>query len=125
MIWSTEYVSQDWRDGVFIPIHKKVKKELCSFYRGIALLCTTGKILSKILMTRLLPTDVLPETQCGFRRNRSYTDMIFTYTINYKKRAGSKIEHSSPSLLIWLKHMIQSIALLCGNSCQSWESNLK
>ena len=87
-ILTSEYASQDWRHGVFIPLHKKVSKELCSLYRGIALLCTAGKILSKILIKRLLLTDVLPETQGGFRRIRSYTDMIFTYTITSKEHGA-------------------------------------
>ena len=53
----------------------------CGNHRGISLLSTAGKILARIMLNRLIPLVAeknLPESQCGFRRNRSTTDMIFT-----------------------------------------------
>ena len=53
---------------------------MCDNYRGISLLAIVGKILAKIMLARLaklIAEKVLPETQCGFRRDRSTTDMIF------------------------------------------------
>ena len=46
---------------------------------GISLLPTTYKILSNILLSRLIPyaEEVIWDHQCGFRRNRSTTDHIF------------------------------------------------
>ena len=40
---------------------------------------TTYKILSNILLSRLIPyaEEVIGDHQCGFRRNRSTTDRIF------------------------------------------------
>ena len=44
------------------------------------LLSVAGKILANILLKRLIQhvsEDLMPETQCGFRQNRSTSDMIF------------------------------------------------
>jgi hypothetical protein len=50
----------------------------CNNYRGITFLPTTYKILSNILLSRLIPyaKDVIGYHQCGFRRNMSTTDHI-------------------------------------------------
>jgi hypothetical protein len=44
-----------------------------------ALLSTSYKILSNILLARLTPyaDEILGDHQCGFRHNRSTTDQIF------------------------------------------------
>ena len=52
----------------------------CGNSCGISLLSVAGKVLAKIMLTRLLEHVVdlvLPESQCGFRRGRSTIDMIF------------------------------------------------
>ena len=52
----------------------------CGNYRGISLLSIAGKIFARILLNRLsthITPEVVPETQCGFRGNRSTVDMIF------------------------------------------------
>lgn len=79
-IWREKAVPQDWRDSMVIPIHKKGDKTNCSNYRGISLISVPGKMLSRILHSRLLPLadDYLREGQCGFRRERSTIDMIFS-----------------------------------------------
>ena len=49
-------------------------------HRGISLLSAAGKIFARILLNRLsshITPEVVPETQCGFRSNRSTVDMIF------------------------------------------------
>ena len=49
-------------------------------HRGISLLCIAGKILARILLNRLidhLEQGLLPESQCGFRKERGTTDIIF------------------------------------------------
>jgi hypothetical protein len=63
-----------------VPIYKKGDKTDCSNYRGISLLPTTYKILSNILLLRLIPyaEEIIGDHQCGFRRNRSTTDHIFS-----------------------------------------------
>jgi hypothetical protein len=57
---------------------QKNAKTYCSNYKGISLLSTSYKILSKILLTRLTAyaDEIIGDHQCGFRRNIS-TDKIF------------------------------------------------
>ena len=80
--WNDESVHQDWRDAIMIVLYKnKGKRDICGNYRGIALLCVVGKVLSRIILTRLtihISNCVLPESQCGFRAGRSTSDMIFS-----------------------------------------------
>jgi len=70
---------EEWRESIIVPIHKKGDKTDCNNYRGILLLPTTYKILSNILLSRLIPytEEVIGDHQCGFRRNKSTTDHIF------------------------------------------------
>jgi hypothetical protein len=65
-------------------IHKKGDNTDCNNYRGISLLSTAYRILSNILLARLIPyvNEVTGDNQCGFRRNRSTTDKIL------KKKMG-------------------------------------
>jgi sorting nexin-29 len=71
---------EEWKESVIVPIYKKGDKTDCSNYRGISLLSTTYKILSNILFSRLTPyaEEIIGYHQCGFRRNRSTTDHIFS-----------------------------------------------
>lgn len=78
--WRMEKVPQEFKDALIVTIYKKGDKWLCGNYRGISLLCTAGKIFTKILLNRLkiLAENILPESQCGFRSDRSTNDMIFS-----------------------------------------------
>jgi hypothetical protein len=60
-------------------MNQKVDKTDYSNYRGISFLTTSYKILSNILLGRLIPYahEIIGDHQCGFRRNRSTTDQIF------------------------------------------------
>jgi hypothetical protein len=78
-IWNKEEFPEQWKGSIIVPIYKKGDKTDCSNYRGISLLSNTYKILSNILLSRLIPyaEEIIGEHQCGFRRNRSTTDHIF------------------------------------------------
>ena len=78
-IWKKEKLPEEWKEPIIVPIHKKGDKTDCNNYRGIFLLPTTYKILSNILLSRLIPyaKEIIGDYQCGFRRNRSTTDHIF------------------------------------------------
>ena len=78
-IWNKEELPEGWKESVIVPIHKKGDKTECNNYRGISLLTTTYKILSNILLSRLIPyaEEIRWDHQCGFRRNMSTTDHIF------------------------------------------------
>ena len=78
-IWKKEKLPEEWKESIIAPIHKKGDKTDCNNYRGISLLPTTYKILSNILLSRLIPyaKEIIGDHQCGFRRNRSTIDHIF------------------------------------------------
>jgi len=46
---------EEWKEMIIVPIHKKGDKTDCKNYTGISLLPTTYKILSNILLSRLIP----------------------------------------------------------------------
>jgi len=54
-IWKKEKLPEEWKESIIAPIHKKGDKTNCNNYRGISLLPTTYKILSNILLSRLIP----------------------------------------------------------------------
>ena len=70
---------EEWKESIIVPMYKKGDKTACNNYTGISLLPTTYKILSKILLSRLIPyaEEVIGDHQCGFRSNRSIADHIF------------------------------------------------
>ena len=78
-IWNKGELPEEWKESIIVPVYKKGDKTGCNNYRGISLLPTTYKILSNILLSRLIPyaEEVIGDHQCGFRRNRSTTDHIF------------------------------------------------
>ena len=61
---------------------RKGNPQVCDNHRGISLLSIAGKILARVLLNRLNEhleqSGLLPESQCGFRKNRGTIDMIFT-----------------------------------------------
>ena len=71
---------QEWKESITVPIDKKGDRMDCNNYRGISLLSTSYKILSNILLSRMTPyaNEIIGEYQCGFRRNRSTVDHIFS-----------------------------------------------
>jgi hypothetical protein len=79
-IWNKEELPEEWKESVIVPIYEKGDKTDCSNYRGTSLLSATYKILSNILFSRLTPyaEEIIGDHQCGFRRNRSTTNHIFS-----------------------------------------------
>jgi hypothetical protein len=61
------------------PIHKKGNKTECSNYWCISLLPTSHKMLSNILIFRLIPyaDEIIGDHQRGFQCNNSTTEKIF------------------------------------------------
>ena len=81
LIWREGKVPQQWKDAVITVLHKKGDKIECGNYRAISLVSRAGKALLKVVARRLIAhcgaKGLLPEEQCGFRPNRSTTDMMF------------------------------------------------
>ena len=81
LCWENGNVPQGFKDATIISIYKnKGDRSQCGNHRGISLLSVAGKVLAKMLLSRLqkVADRVLPESQCGFRSSRSTNDMIFT-----------------------------------------------
>ena len=77
-IWKTQQWPQAWKRSVFIPIPKKGNAKECSNYHTMALISHTGKVMLKILQTRLQQyvNCKLPDVQAGFRKGRGTRDQI-------------------------------------------------
>ena len=73
----------DWTKGVIIRIPKKGALSDCNDWRGISL-SVPSKILAKIMMKRISNAvdSGMSEEQAGFRKERGFTDQIFTLRNN-------------------------------------------
>ena len=81
LCWEEGAVPQDMRDATIVTLYKnKGDRSDCNNYRGISLLSIVGKVYARIILNRLqlLADRVYPESQCGFRGDRSTTYMIFS-----------------------------------------------
>jgi len=79
--WQEGAVPQDMRDATIVTLYKnKGERSDCNNYRGISLLSIVGKVYARVILTRLqkLAERIYPESQCGFRAERSTVDMIFS-----------------------------------------------
>ncbi|BHF84986.1 hypothetical protein SprV_1002814100 [Sparganum proliferum] len=80
-MWRQGEVPQDFKDATIVHLYKrKGNRQICDNHRGISLLNIARKLIARILLNRLnnhLEQGLLPESQCGFRRHRGTTDMIF------------------------------------------------
>ena len=87
--WGAGELPQQWKDAITVIVYKrKGDRSECGNSRGISLLSVAGKVLARIMLDRLLSHVVdtlLPESQCGFRRNRSTHDMIFVTRLLQEK----------------------------------------
>ena len=81
VVWMTGEVPQEWKDATINVLHKTMNQTECSNYRGLSLVAPAGKVLLKIVANRLgdfcEEAGILLEEQCGFRPQRSATDMMF------------------------------------------------
>jgi len=89
-----EELSEEWNESIIVPIYKKGDKTDCNNYRGISLLPTTYKILSNIVLSRLIPyaEEVIGDHQCGFRL------IIYSAFVKYLRRNGNTMKQCISSL---------------------------
>ena len=81
LCWRDGEVPQDMRDANIVTLYKnKDDRSNYNNYRDISLLSIIGKLFAHITLKRLqFPAErVYPESQCGFRANRSTIDMVFS-----------------------------------------------
>ena len=99
-VWEERRVPRDWSNAILISIPKKGDRSRCNNWRGIALLEVVGKVVARVLQDRLqqLAEEELPESQCGFRKSRGCTDMMFTLRQVMEKA----IEHRTKQFTIFV-----------------------
>ena len=80
-------------------------------HRGISLLSIVGKILARGLLNRLNEhleqSGLLPESQCGFRKDRGTIDMIFK-----ARRLQEKCQKQNVDFYMTLEKLWQNLAVL-------------
>jgi sorting nexin-29 len=93
-IWVQEKIIDEWKRSIICPIHKKGVLLERTNYRGISLLNTTYKILSKIIYAHLLPytEEKIGSYQYGFQPGKSTTDALFIIRQILEKVYLSKTE---------------------------------
>ena len=79
--WKKGQVPQAWKDAILVPIHKPGKDRTDpASYRPISLLSCIGKLMEKLVNTRLTwhfeSKKLFSPEQCGFRRNLSTEDQV-------------------------------------------------
>ena len=82
-MWKKEAIPQEFKGALNIHLFKrKGNPQLCDNHRDISLFSIAGKVLARVLLNRLNEhlerSGILPESQCGFKKNRGTMDMIFT-----------------------------------------------
>ena len=97
VILSTGNYPSTWSEAMISPLHKKGSINKASNYRGISLLCTLGKIFTKILNNRLTlwadANDIIDESQAAYRKGRSTVDhmfILFGITQKYLSKQGGR-----------------------------------
>ena len=78
--WQEGAVPQDMRDSKIIITYKnKGERNDCNNYRGISLRSIVGKVFARVVLIRLqtMAEHIYPESQCGFRAERSTIYTIF------------------------------------------------
>jgi len=96
--WEQKHIPNRWKHSNIVTIYKKKgDRSICGNSRGISLLDVAGKILARILLRRLIDhisETILPESQCGFRPDRSTLDMIFVARLLIEKSREKQKEIS-------------------------------
>ena len=92
-----------WKESevpLLVPIPQKGNLSKCDNWRGIALLDVVGKVVARIIQERLLSLaeEEQQESQCGFRKGRGCSDMIFTVRHLVEK----SWEHRAKSFLVFI-----------------------
>ena len=85
VVWDKEVVSPNLAVGIFVMIHKKDSQDDCANYRCIGLLNHAYKIMTVILLKRLMKEchEFFSDWQTGFRSGRGCRDNILLLRVLY------------------------------------------
>ena len=121
-IWKTQQRPQDWKRSVFIPIPNKGNAKECSYYRTIALIPHSRKVMLKILQARLQQyvNCEISDVQAGFRKGRGTRDQIANIRWIMEKQESSR-KTSISALLTMPKTLTVWITINCGTFWKRWE----
>ena len=122
-VWMTGEVQQEWKYAAIKVLHKKMDRTECSNSRGLSLVAHAGKVLLKIVANRLGDSceeaGILPEEQCGFRPQRSTTDMMFV--VRRLQELGRTSNTSLDICFIDLAKAYDSVdRAVMGSTCPFW-----
>jgi sorting nexin-29 len=88
-VWESGIIPTDWRQGLVVPIWKGKGDRLdCNNYRGVTLLSVPGKVLARLLLSRIRSHLLLfqrPE-QSGFTPKKSTIDRILALRVLIERR---------------------------------------
>ena len=108
--WEIEILPQEFKDATIVHIYKRrSNKRSCDNLRGIFLLSIAGKIMARVLLSRLLKhleQGHLPESQCGFRTGWGTTDMVFA-AHQTRRRVWS---NTKTSILLLLRRAFDTVS---------------
>ncbi|KAK3760438.1 hypothetical protein RRG08_065165 [Elysia crispata] len=105
-IWRKENVPQQFKDATIVHIYKrKGNRQSCDNYRGLSLLCITGKILTCVLLNHLLQhfEQGHLDSQCSFCAERGTSDMIF-----YAPQLQEKCQEQHCNLYMSFVHLTKA-----------------
>ena len=91
--YNSTHIPKTWRHTSVIALLKPVKPDMSpKSYRPISLLCTTYKLMERLILTRINPTvdPLLPHDQAGFRQGRSTVDQVVRLTQSIEQAFDSK-----------------------------------
>ena len=117
--WRKGELPQDLKDANIMHLYKnKGDKSVCDNHRGISLLSIAGKILTRVLLNRIiehLADSVVSESQCGFRKKRGTIDMILQ-SGSYKRNVSNSIKICTCYSLTSPRLLTQLVDRACGPS---------
>jgi hypothetical protein len=90
-------MSDQWKESISVPVHKKGNKTDCNNYRGISLLSSSYKILSNIFLSQM---KLLVITSVGF----DITDKLlirFSVFVRHWRKNGSTMRQYISFLFLW------------------------
>ena len=95
-MWRKEVIPQEYKDAPIIHLYSTSGKEILKSLETREASPSAGKILAKILLFRLNVhfdrRGPIPESPCGFRKDRGTIDMIFTTRKLQEKSQEQNVE---------------------------------